>query len=109
MPKKLDNELTVDMFPVDPEIRGLGISEFKIKAGDVFAILTGQTLVTDAASFNDETWKKSVAEWLVNLCGNHDCVQSYLDQARKIYFDRELEREAMQNALNNVTKIPFQR
>jgi hypothetical protein len=103
---KKDQYVNDDLFPVTPEIRGLGVQEFKLHDGNVRCTLTGQTLVNDVALLNDETWKKAVAEWLVALCGNGDIVQSYLDEARAQAYAREADQEALRNAVSNVAKFP---
>ena len=108
--KREDDDMTIDLFPVDPEIRGLAISQFKLKDGSIDANLTGATLVGDVALLNDHVWRKAIAEWLVNLCGNGDNVQDYIDEARakaaEAERDRELARAAMEAASkSNVTRI----
>lgn len=103
-------ETQLDMFPVKPEIRGLSITEFKIKEGDVIANLKGVTLTGDIASLDDTVWKKAVAEWLVSLCANDGAlINSYIDEARKEAYERERDRELQQAAmaaLNNVSNFP---
>jgi len=104
------DEMQIDLFPVEPEIRGLAISQFKLKDGAVEATLNGATLVNDVALIDHEVWRKAIAEWLVALCANGDHVQTYLDEARSRAYaaerDRELMREAMDRASrSNVTSI----
>jgi len=95
---KKDEEKQIDLFPVTPEIRGLGICGFKLKDGIVEATLVGSTMVGDVALLNDHTWRKAVAEWLVALCGNGENVQPYVDEARakalEIQRDLEIARMA---------------
>ena len=103
-------EVQLDMFPVKPKIRGLSITEFKIKEGDVIANLKGVTLTGDIAQLDDTVWKKAVAEWLVSLCGNNgSLIDSYIDEARKEAYDRDRELELQQAAmatLNNASTFP---
>lgn len=112
MAKKQD-DFQLDLFPVDPEIRGLAISQFKLKDGVIDANLSGATLVNDVAMINDDVWRKAIAEWLVNLCANGDNVQVYIDEARakaeQVERDREFARAAMEAASaglrGNVTNL----
>ena len=107
--KDKNNEPQLDMFPVDPEIRGLAISKFQIKNGTIEADVTGSTLTGDAAMITDHVWRKALAEWLVNLCGNGDNVQTYIDEARARAHERERELELIQAAMSgrgNVTNFP---
>lgn len=108
--KEKTDDLQLDMFPVDPEIRGLAISEFRLRDGTVEAKVSGLTLVGDVAMINDTVWRKAIAEWLVNLCDNGDNVQDYIDEARAhaeaVKRDREFARAAMEAATrSNVRPI----
>ena len=105
--KKPIVEIQNDMFPVDPAIRGLAITEFKVNNGNVIANLTGATLVNDVAQFDQETWPKAIAEWLVNLCGNNgELIDGFIDQARQHALEVQRDREALQNAMANVKNFP---
>lgn len=95
-----------DMFPSNPIIVGLGIADFKLKEGTLIATLTGSTLASDAAQINDETWRKAIAEWLVNLCGNGEIIHGYIDEARAEAYEREQEREATRKAMEKVKTFP---
>jgi hypothetical protein len=112
MAKKQFEEIQDELFPVTPEIRGLAISQFRVKDGAIDASLSGATLVTDIAMLNDDVWRKAVAEWLVNLCGNGENVQGYIDEARARAFEIERDREFARAAMDaasamrgNVTNI----
>lgn len=110
MAKKKDEFAQIDLFPVSPEIRGLSITEFKIKEGTVSANLNGVTMMTDVAAVTDETWRKSIAEWLVALCSNNGgMIDGYIDEARQRAYELEREREltkAAIDAANNVKNFP---
>lgn len=82
MAKKPENEYQDDLFPVDPKIVGLAISEFKIKDGAVDAKLSGVTLTNDIALIDATVWKKAVAAWLVTQCGGSlNTTYEYIDEA----------------------------
>lgn len=91
---------TIDMFPVDPIIRGLGIVDIKLKDGEVIADLRGRTLVSDIAGFSQDTWRKALAEYIVALCGNGDNVIEYINEARQEYWERQRDIEAEQLKAN---------
>ena len=63
-------EVQLDLFPVDPEITGLGITKFETKGAEVVGTIMGVTNVHDIALLTNECWKKAVSEWLVMLCEN---------------------------------------
>ncbi len=65
MPRHNENQR--DMFPVKPEISGIGIVKFETKGAEVSATLAGVTNVNDVALLTDECWQEAVAEWLLNL------------------------------------------
>ena len=105
MAKKKEPE-NFDMFPVDPIIRGLGIVDVKIKDGEVVADLRGRTLVSDIASFTQDTWRKALSGYLVGLCGNEGSViDSYINEARAEYRERLAEIAAIEEKNNKIT--PF--
>ena len=62
------NEEQLDLFPVKPEITGLGITKFETKGAEVIGTVMGVTNVHDIALLTDDCWKIAVAEWLTRLC-----------------------------------------
>ena len=58
-----------DLFQVTPEIAGLGITEFKIKGGEVRAVMLGATNTNDIALLDNPCWQQAVAYWLMELHG----------------------------------------
>lgn len=79
---KQDNYTQTDLFPVDPEINGLGITKFETKGAEVIANLSGVTNVNDIAQLTDECWKQAVADWLLMLCkGETDEAKMLINRA----------------------------
>lgn len=60
-------EEQVDLFPEEPVIGGLAISEFKTSGAEVKAVLIGVTNVNDVARLDTRCWRMAVADWLVAL------------------------------------------
>lgn len=72
----------MDLFPVTPEINGLGITKFETKGAEVFATLMGVTNVNDVALLTDACWKQAVADWLLQLCkGDTDNAKMLINRA----------------------------
>lgn len=65
-PKKSD-EQQADLFPVEPVIGALAVTEFRTSGAEVKAILSGVTNVNDVARLDTACWQKAVADWLVAL------------------------------------------
>ena len=104
--KIIENQLEI-FDPVPAEIRGICITDFKIKDGDVTAHLSGNTLIGDVALITSESWKIGIAEWLMGLCGDdYGLTMTYITEAAQRARDRAIEREAMRNAASNVVPIP---
>jgi|GEM_PF-5850738 hypothetical protein len=61
------NELQADMFPVDPIIGGLAITDFKLSGAEIKAALVGVTNVNDVARIDNACWQKAVSDWLIAL------------------------------------------
>jgi hypothetical protein len=71
----------IEMFPVDPEIRELGIVEFRLKGAVVEAALVGATNVVDVARLTLDAWRTAVADWLLRLYGG-DVVEAQMELER---------------------------
>jgi len=107
--KKPDEAQQIDLFPVVPEIRGLSLSKFELKEGDITGILHGVTLTRDLAELTDECWRKAVAEWLVMLCRNDaEQINGYIDEQRALLHQREEERRLTQEAMAKIQAFPGQ-
>jgi len=86
MAKQKNDKDTLDLFPVIPEIKGLGVSSFKMAShGSLEATLKGAVNVNDIAQLTLPTWQKAVAYWLVNLCAND--LDIAMTQIKKAYVD----------------------
>lgn len=83
MAKKQETQL--DMFPVIPEVVGLGITKFEIGGASVKATVEGVTNTNDIALLDNPCWQKAVAEWLLSLHGGD--VELSLVSVKKAYVD----------------------
>jgi len=63
--KKLEPQ--TDLFPEDPVIGALAVTEFKASGAEVQAKLVAVTNVNDVARLDAACWRRAVAEWLVAL------------------------------------------
>lgn len=108
MAKKQNTDYqNLDLFPEDAKIVGLGIQKFEVKSGEISALLTGVTNKTDIAQLDDICWRKAIAAWLVELCGNDgDAIGSFVDEARAIAREREEELRLTQEAMKRVQQFP---
>ncbi len=90
MAKQENDKNTTDLFPVIPEIKGLGVATFKMAShGSLEATLKGAVNVNDVAQLTRQSWQKAVAYWLVNLCAND--VDIAMMQVKKAYVDIQNE------------------
>lgn len=58
----------IDMFPIVPEIKNLGITRFRLDGAELKAELEGAVNVNDIARIDDRAWINAVAQWLLVLC-----------------------------------------
>lgn len=65
-PRKIEED-QLDLFPQEPVIGGLAITEFKTSGAEVKANLVGVTNVNDVARIDTKCWQKAVADWLISL------------------------------------------
>ena len=90
MAKQENDKDTIDLFPVTPEIKGLGVATFKMTShGSLEATLKGVVNVNDVAQLTHQSWQKEVAYWLVNLCAND--LDMAIIQVKKAYVDIQNE------------------
>ena len=110
MAKKLSKNLEdaqLDLFPEDAKIVGLGIQKFELKQGEITAVLTGVANKNDIAQLDDICWRKAIAAWLVELCGNsEEVISGFVDEARAIAHEREQELRLTQEAMERVRQFP---
>lgn len=64
---KKDKEAQADLFPVEPVIGALAVTEFKASGAEVTAKLVGVTNINDVARLDAPCWQRAVADWLVAL------------------------------------------
>jgi hypothetical protein len=70
MAKKSDTDSEqLDLFPIDPEIRNLGVTEFKLSGSALTGKLLAVTDTSDIALLTPERWGEAAAVWLVKLFG----------------------------------------
>jgi hypothetical protein len=56
-----------DLFPEEPVVGALAITDFKVNGAEVKATLVGVTNVNDVARLNTVCWQQAVAQWLITL------------------------------------------
>ena len=56
-----------DLFPEEPVVRALAITDFKMNGAEIQAKLVGVTNINDAARLDAVCWQHAVAEWLIAL------------------------------------------
>jgi hypothetical protein len=84
----------MNLFPVNPEIKNLGVVDVKLKAGALDISMIAATEATDLAMIQPEQWGKAVAEWLVRLCADKEhLAEAYLNFAILQYSDECKARE----------------
>jgi hypothetical protein len=93
-----------DLFPVVPEIAGLGISEFKIKGGELRCVILGVTNTNDIALLGVECWQKAVAYWLLELHGGdeEEAINTF-NKAALEFANRNVPAEGSQSRNSNVS------
>jgi len=110
MAKKQTEEMQLELYPEEPKIIGLGVAEFKLKSGEVHAVLHGTTNKGDAAQITDSVWQNAIAEWLVELCGNESTtIDTAINCARHAAHLRDQEIEATRAAMDlaqNIRNFP---
>lgn len=89
MAKKTQDE-QIDLFPVQPAIAALGLTQFKLAGAEITATLAGVTNVGDIALLDNTCWQKAVACWLLNLCDNNESLATGVLRAA---FHEQLERQ----------------
>lgn len=82
---KKNDYTQVDMFPVIPEVTGLGITGFRLSGASITATVEGATNVNDFALLDNPCWQKAIAKWLVTLCGTD--IDIAMVQVKKAYVD----------------------
>jgi hypothetical protein len=93
--KPKDSELSqMNLFPINPEIKNLGVVDVKLKVGALDISMIAATEATDLAMVQPMQWAKAVAEWLVRLCeGKDGMAEAYLNAAQLQYSDECGARE----------------
>lgn len=80
---KTNTYIQDDIFPVKPEIAGLGITKFEIRGAEIKAQVEGVTTTNDAALIDNFCWQKAIAAWLLTLCG--DDLDAAIVEIKKSY------------------------
>lgn len=68
MARYANDELTDDLFPVVPEISAIGITQLKLKGGEITGQIQAVANVNDIALLDDKAWQKAASLWLMTLC-----------------------------------------
>jgi hypothetical protein len=84
----------MNLFPINPEIKNLGVVDVKLRGGALDISMIGATEACDLATIQPVQWAKAVAEWLVRLCeGKDGLAEAYLNAAQVQYNDERGARE----------------
>jgi hypothetical protein len=88
-----------DMFPVEPEIKNLGITRFRISGSQISADLAGVCNVHDIALVDVRCWQLAVAGWLVMLCNSekriaHDAIDEIVPTLNEVIEKRQSKMAA---------------
>lgn len=81
MAKQAQELSQLNLFPYDPAVKNLGITDVKLKGGVLEIDMSGATEATDLAMIQPKEWAKACAEWLVRLTGGD------INKAERILID----------------------
>jgi hypothetical protein len=87
MAKQAEDTQTEDLFPVAPEISAIGITELKLKGGEISGKIQAVANVHDIALLDDKAWQKAAALWLMTLCGGSPHVAMHQLNAAALKFE----------------------
>lgn len=103
MRKKNEQALTeqytqTSLFQVKPEIKGLGLTKFKLDGAEITAELRAVTEANDAALLTPERWAEASARWLLKLVGGN--IYQARQTVDRVISDHlaEMEEQAKQEA-----------